>query len=314
MKAGVAALWFVLFVASACSSVRAQDSVTVRLVRDPMSNPVPMVELTTAGGVSGRFALDSGISDSCISYRFAAHAGLKTEPVFDDNGRPQVVAGQAVQKAPRVEFSAGGFPIRFERIAVLSEAYVRRRPGLSVDGVLGHDFFSHCAVEIDYAAGVARFLNASEVTADGLARAGFAHAIRVATTEIYDGDLSAIYADLPAHLRVRMVLDTGAPCTMVAYETATSLRAARAFISRAVATPTEGGLPMRAKIKRLAVGGAVRTGQEVAYDSKLDKNADPELGFDFMRHFRVLLDLPRHTVYFVPNPPRPGLPGGPTPQ
>jgi len=114
-----------------------------------LSSNVIFLQVRVNGSQSLWFVLDTGASLTIIDVERAKLSGIK----FSIVGKAEGAGGSPVDAglAKDVSFSLTGLDFQAHQTGVISLSDLNRYTGRTVDGVLGHNFFSRFVVEIDYA-------------------------------------------------------------------------------------------------------------------------------------------------------------------
>lgn len=114
----------------------------------------------TLNGHAARAVLDTGVSDSIVSARFATQAGLKPGAAT----RAQAIGGVVdVRWATTDKLVIGGLTREGGRIGIADLDPVTIGGGATLDLLIGNDLLSCCAVEIDFDAKRFRLLHSGRL-------------------------------------------------------------------------------------------------------------------------------------------------------
>jgi len=108
------------------------------------------VQIVMPGSVKGQamwFTLDTGASGSVMDSARAAGVGLQATGHFHSFGAGGQAEGSQVDS---VTVALPGFEMRDLRLTTLDLRALSAQAGHSMDGILGHEVFENCVVEVDY--------------------------------------------------------------------------------------------------------------------------------------------------------------------
>lgn len=248
-----------------------------------------LLPVSVNGKAPGWFILDSGANSCVLSKAFARSIGLRPAGTGAGTG-----AGRGPVPYDRftrsVSFKVGGLPLSCPTNRVIG-LDLNNQPaviGVTVDGILGTDFFAQYVVEIDYANQIVRAYDPAtfRYTGNGC-RAPFtvdSRRLPLVTARLtVDGDRSAD--------RI-LLLDTGSQDAIDDdwVEQASDLRTATGGVGLGQTFETRGGRFTSVRIGCFTISDVPGYGGGV-----------PLVGGEFLRHFTLIFDWPRRTLILEAN-------------
>ena len=260
-------------------------------------NGVPLVNATVAGTPS-TFVVDTGATDSVLTTRFVATAGLISQYTGSSVTGIGGTNTSRIVTAPTLTIGAAtGRNVTFDEIPYLS---IRRANGLPVDGLFGGDFLSNYDIDLDLAAQRIGIYWTEHCDGDDFRPFG-----RTAFSVPMDRPLPT-RASVELHIDGRpltFLLDSGASTTFISAAAARLLGVTPAMLATDPLTFTEGVGEQRVAT-RLHRFGSLRLGPErvegpvlAVYDGTVNI-----LGGDFLRHNRVWISYAVHRLFVQPRP------------
>jgi predicted aspartyl protease len=269
------------------------DEVRFRLMGG--AQPLIVLPASVNGSDSAQFILDTGAGVTLLSTRLAARAGVRSTGTKEGAG----AGGRITVQIGSVEtLAVGRLTLRDVAVAITDEvARIGSAIGASVDGTLGHSFFRHLRLVVDYAAAVLT-LDSEHADPDP-AGASFrlAHPSK---------PLILVAAEVNGAGAFSFAVDTGASTTVISPELARSL----GVVSRPAPAMTGGGGMARGSIgviRSLAIGNARSENVTVMIAEFVKSLAalvgvqlDGIVGYNVLRNFRVGIDYPNTRLSLDP--------------
>ena len=286
------------------ANYRPHQLITVNIQKDKSSPAVPAT-----------FLVDTGANACFISDTLANKLGLPQYPVIDKNSAPHVVAGQAILGIQVASLGIGGLSVEGFRFQILASQKFPHSSGQIVDGILGTDFLSFCAMHIDFARSQITFIvprtsrlfydtlnrNPVALSSAEIAQQGFEKALILPLIAASGGFFVNVVARNDSSVTTEcLVVDTGSDTTIL------SEQIARKLNLKTVATETHTGLAgqileNQAWLPSLSCGDLQLTNLLVfsAPNSKLVPYET--LGLDVLANYDVLLDFPHRKMCLKPR-------------
>lgn len=265
----------------------------------------PLLTVRINGSATGRFLLDTGTEYSYISLALVHRLGLR--PFGADPGSAMAAPGETV-RPDLVEL--GTVPIR-EKFVVLAAGYAARVPGqrdLPVDGVLGADLLSTCAIQLDFerqrcVVYMPGGLTLAEVAHEGFGGRSLTPVPMPAKVQSNGSDRYVAYT---ASVRVNdtiaysLLIDTASALSVFPQQLQAISFGERRLGNHVPVEPHYSGAPQALSIYRVdpvCLGSmAVTSTLAGVYDAPTSDETEV-LGVDVLAHAAILLDAQNNAIY-----------------
>lgn len=250
------------------------------------------------GGVRASAILDTGVSNSVASRRFASRAGLKLEAGRGE--RADAIGGAIPLGWTRVDrLALGGLSQARARLAVVDLSAIATGGADPVDLLIGSDLLSCCAIDIDYSARRFRLMPSGRMPFNGP---------RAPLTRLPRSGVFSTSATIGGRQVRPLIVDTGDGASLTLSQASwTGLRAKPRTITSAVAFGLGGTIETD-----MAVLPAVRFGAvgPVAVETRIEPKGGfsdqtgtvGRLGNGLFQRYRVLMDARAGHMILSPNP------------
>jgi hypothetical protein len=249
------------------------------------------------------FVLDTGASATILDAARAKALGIKVSGGGDVEGAGE--NSTAAGMAKNVSFGLPGVDFHAREVGVLPLSNLNRYVGRVVEGVLGHDFFSHFVVEIDYAA---RIINVYDPK--GFQYSGPGDSIPL---ELKDNGPS-VHArlNLPGRAPIEgsFRIDTGGSHALILNTPFVKTQKVLESISKTIAAPAAGvggetsvrlGRVQNLQLGRFALEEPVTTFAQSPKGALANPDLTGNIGGGILRRFKVIFDYRNHRMILEPN-------------
>jgi hypothetical protein len=268
-----------------------------------LSSNVIFLQVRVNGSQPLWFVLDTGASLTIIDAERAKLLGIKFSIVgkAEGAGASPVDAGLAKD----LSFSLSGLDFQARQTGVLSLSDLNRYTGRTVDGILGHNFFSRFVVEIDYAA---RLINLYDPKSFQYSGAGESVPI-----ELKDGGANvrarlALAGRAPVEGNFR--IDTGGSHALLLSTPFVKEQNVLQSVPKTIAVPAAGvggetnvllGRIQSLQLGRFTLEKPVTSFAQSTKGALANKNLTGNIGGGILRRFKVIFDYPNRRMILEPN-------------
>ena len=249
------------------------------------------------------FVLDTGPQLTIIDAERAKLSGIK----FSIVGKAEGAGGSPVDAglAKDVSFSLPGLDFQARQTGIIPLSDLNRYIGRTVDGVLGHDFFSRFVVEIDYAA---RLINLYDPKSFQYSGAGESVPIEL--------------KDSGANVRARLALaerapiegdfriDTGGSHALLLLTPFVKAQHILQSVPKTIAAPAAGvggetnvllGRIQSLQLGRFTLEKPVTSFAQSTKGALSDKNLTGNIGGGILHRFKLIFDYQNKRIILAPN-------------
>ncbi len=217
-----------------------------------------------------------------------------------------------VNGADAIEVDAGRFQIgdlpalRHFKLLTVDDSALERSLDQRVDGVIGADLLSQCAVAFDFGAHLVSLYYPGGMTQDEVRAAGFeddqttdTHLSETVGLPLYYVSVGLTSGNRQTTELVR--LDTGSNATIIGFDAAQEL-ALKPFPEKMEALTLNGTVSTRkAIVDQISLQDIQWPNQAVIYPESEIPGYPVCLGMDTLGGCKMLLDFSQHTAYFTPS-------------
>jgi predicted aspartyl protease len=265
------------------------------------AQPLILLPVSVNAAPPRGFILDTGAGTTLLSPEFARE--LNVQGTASREGH--TAGGKLTAQLGRVDsMTAGHVAVSNLDIAIVDLSHLSAAVGTKIDGDLGYNFLKHFRLTLDF--------RANELRLDEPNRLDYFGPPALAEIPIRLAHPSKPLILLDAHMGDRgpfvFAIDTGTSTTAISVELARELNLATAPIMPV----TTGGTPIQvsaARLSSLRIGPGVEDrGLDVIVggflpmlSSVIGTKLDGIIGYNFLRHYKVVIDYPGATLSLFPR-------------
>lgn len=266
------------------------------------SRPTALVRINSEAAET--FLIDTGAPRSLIGTAAANRLRLNKS---GDSGTVYKVNGADAIEVDAGRFQIGDLPaLRHFKLLTVDNSALERSLDQRVDGVIGADLLSQCAVAFDFGAHLVSLYYPGGMTQDEVRAAGFeddqttdTHLSETVGLPLYYVSVGLTSGNRQTTELVR--LDTGSNATIIGFDAAQEL-ALKPFPEKMEALTLNGTVSTRkAIVDQISLQDIQWPNQAVIYPEFEIPGYPVCLGMDTLGGCKMLLDFSQHTAYFTPS-------------
>jgi len=265
---------------------------------------VPLVQVNVDGKLTGTFVFDTGTNATAVTDSFASKLGLTPKPFLRD-GKPYLVNGLPSRYVPITYLQIGNFRRNAQNsILVVDSHLMTTLIGRHVDGIIGVNAISQCAVLLDCSQHTITFSYPGKLSSQEVSQLKFSSSDGIPLTTLAKDTHYSVpvqFQNGAASGRESLIVDTGS------YKTNISAALAKLLNLEAVGEHpyveyNKASSSLEAKVDTIQLGQLNLTGQTVDFPPSSNADASRILGMDILSGYRVLMDFPANKMY-IASPP-----------
>lgn len=260
------------------------------------AQPLILLPVEVNGQGPFEFILDTGAGTSLLSSELGQSLGVK---IVGSKAGQSAGGAVSVSLAQVDSIAIGSAKLEGVDVGLVDLSHIGRTVGAKIDGDLGYNFLKQFRITLDY--------RNSEIRLDDPKRIEFlgqSDALTEVAMRLASPSKPLILVDVRANGRgpFQFAIDTGTSTTAIAPELAQQLGVASAPIGAAIT----GGAPVAVTagtLQAFQVGAAQVDNLSVVVadffamlSDALGVKLDGIVGYNFLRHYKVILDYPNETL------------------
>jgi len=249
------------------------------------------------------FVLDTGASLTIIDAERAKLSGIK----FSIVGKAEGAGGSPVDAglAKDISFSLPGLDFQARQTGIISLSDLNRYTGRTVDGVLGHNFFSRFVVEIDYAT---RLINLYDPKSFQYSGSGESVPIELKDSGAAVRARLALAGRAPIDGNFR--IDTGGSHALILHTPFVKAQNILQSVPKTIAAPAAGvggetavrlGRIQSLQLGRFTLDKPVTSFAQSTKGALANKDLTGNIGGGILRRFKVIFDYQNKRMILEPN-------------
>lgn len=278
----------------------ADSAFTTLYYRTLSPYPVPIINVKINSSLVRTFVVDTGANISIVSKETARQLRLDVKAAVGGDGKPLYLFDRTDRPADMVtpaQFQVGSLALRKVPLMLMDEKEIHALLGDDIDGIIGTNIFMPGAV-------VFRFSQQRiELHYPGLSRAevaslGFSEDNSTRIQDKNNDFRFTVPVQLDKHVKEDLLIDTGAPWTIVSNASGIKLQLRSVSTSPVNTRTFFGDVPCkRGTLETIEMAGFSQSMFRIAYGTAPTAKIGPILGLDLLTRYDILINYPERMMY-----------------
>ena len=282
-----------------------QHQIVVQTFEPARNNGTPLVQVRFSNTLVGTFIVDTGEIESVLTEPFARKANFNL--VEDADSLAIGLHHVRIVQPPEIRLE--NLTVVAPAFRVVSQDFIPKFDGRTVDGILGGNLLSQFALKIDYPAHEIDWITPGNLDDKSAAELGFTPQNRVelgqersdwVTLKINHYSIAASFQNGNNTASEDMFIDTGSPSTLVSADLADQLRLRSQATESVKILDRPAASYRRSAIGKMQIGQTSLADVAVLASQRKDTGIPPILGENVLSNCVVLLDFGPHRFYLKP--------------